>query len=227
MRAMANREIAAHAQGFFKTGPGDYGEGDLFLGIRMPNIRAVVKQYQALEFAQVVSLLQSKYHEERLCAALLLVQKFQKAQHDKTRKQVYQTYLENTHCINNWDIVDCSAHKIVGAYLLTRNRAVLKKLAASKNLWERRIAVMATLHFIQHNEFADTLSLAEKLLNDKEDLIHKIVGWMLREIGKRAKPIEIDFLDKHCTVMPRTMLRYAIEKFTPNERKAYLNAGKS
>jgi len=218
---LANEQIAEHSQRFFKTGKGEYGEGDIFLGIRVPLLRRLVKKYGGISIAEVRKLLHSKFHEERLLAVLMLVQLFKSAD-ESVQKQVYDLYLENTEFINNWDIVDISASNIVGAHLYEKDKAPLYDLVQSKNLWERRIAIIATFYFIRQNEFDDTLKLAEILLNDKEDLIHKAVGWMLREVGKREIELEEEFLQEHYKIMPRTMLRYAIEKFTETSRKMYL-----
>ena len=227
---LANPEIAAHSQGFFKTAKGQYGEGDLFLGIRVPILRQAVKQFQSASLITAEQLLSSKYHEIRLFALLLLVSKFTQAkqQADETSlTDLYQRYLNNTVFINNWDLVDSSAYHIVGAYLYHKNQAEqteskLIELAHSDNLWQRRIAIIAPYHFIKRQEYQYTLQVAEILLNDPHDLIHKAVGWMLREVGKQDKQTEVDFLNKHYHSMPRTMLRYAIEKFSPEERQAYL-----
>lgn len=224
LKALANPDIAAHSARFFKSGKGEYGEGDKFLGIRVPQTRAVVKKYKNMALADCLKLLQAKYHEERLCAVLLLVQMFAKAD-DAIRKKIYEAYLANTHYINNWDIVDSSAHLIVGAYLESsqdKKTKALKKLARSTSLWERRIAIISTLHFIRQKDFTDALEVAGLLLKDKEDLIHKAVGWMLREVGNRDLAVEIAFLDQHYKNMPRTMLRYAIEKFPESLRIRYL-----
>jgi 3-methyladenine DNA glycosylase AlkD len=218
---LANEQIAEHSQRFFKTGKGEYGEGDIFLGIRVPLLRRLVKKYGGISIAEVRKLLHSKFHEERLLAVLMLVQLFKSAD-ESVQKQVYDLYLENTEFINNWDIVDISASNIVGAHLYEKDKAPLYDLVQSKNLWERRIAIIATFYFIRQNEFDDTLKIAEILLNDKEDLIHKAVGWMLREVGKRELEIEKEFLQEHYHKMPRTMLRYAIEKFPETSRKMYL-----
>jgi len=218
---LANEKIAEHSQRFFKTGKGEYGEGDIFLGIRVPLLRKLVKKYRGISITEVRKLLHSKFHEERLLAVLMLVQLF-KSGDESVQKQVYDLYLENTEYINNWDIVDISASNIVGAHLYEKDKAPLYDLVQSKNLWERRIAIIATFYFIRQNEFDDTLKLAEILLNDKEDLIHKAVGWMLREVGKREIELEEEFLQEHYKIMPRTMLRYAIEKFTETSRKMYL-----
>jgi len=218
---LANEQIAEHSQRFFKTGKGEYGEGDIFLGIRVPLLRRLVKKYGGISIAEVRKLLHSKFHEERLLAVLMLVQLFKSAD-ESVQKQVYDLYLENTEFINNWDIVDISASNIVGAHLYEKDKAPLYDLVQSKNLWERRIAIIATFYFIRQNEFDDTLKLAKILLNDKEDLIHKAVGWMLREVGKREIEFEEEFLQEHYKIMPRTMLRYAIEKFPETSRKMYL-----
>ncbi len=218
---LANEQIAEHSQRFFKTGKGEYGEGDIFLGIRVPLLRKLVKKYRGISITEVRKLLHSKFHEERLLAVLMLVQLF-KSGDESVQKQVYDLYLENTEYINNWDIVDISASNIVGAHLYEKDKAPLYDLVQSKNLWERRIAIIATFYFIRQNEFDDTLKLAEILLNDKEDLIHKAVGWMLREVGKREIEFEEEFLQEHYKIMPRTMLRYAIEKFPETSRKMYL-----
>ena len=219
--SLADRDIADHSQRFFKTAPGEYGYGDRFLGIRVPIIRQQVKRYQTASLTTSARLLKSDYHEIRLFALLLLAEQFSRAD-EKRQLKIYDLYLANTRYINNWDLVDSSAHKIVGPYLENRDRAILQTLTRSKSLWERRIAIIATFHFIGINQFDDSLNIAEQLLYDKEDLIHKAVGWMLREIGKRKKTVEIAFLNKHYKSMPRTMLRYSIEKFSPRERENYL-----
>jgi 3-methyladenine DNA glycosylase AlkD len=218
---LANEQIAEHSQRFFKTGKGEYGEGDIFLGIRVPLLRRLVKKYGGISIAEVRKLLHSKFHEERLLAVLMLVQLFKSAD-ESVQKQVYDLYLENTEFINNWDIVDISASNIVGAHLYEKDKAPLYDLVQSKNLWERRISINSTFYFIRQNEFDDTLKLAKILFNDKEDLIHKAVGWMLREVGKREIEFEEEFLQEHYKIMPRTMLRYAIEKFPETSRKMYL-----
>ena len=218
---LANEKIAEHSQRFFKTGKGEYGEGDIFLGIRVPLLRKLVKKYRGISITEVRKLLHSKFHEERLLAVLMLVQLF-KSGDKSVEKQVYDLYLENTEFINNWDLVDISASHIVGAHLHEKDKAPLYNLVQSKNLWERRISIISTFYFIRQNEFDDTLKIAKILLNDKEDLIHKAVGWMLREVGKREIEFEEEFLQEHYKIMPRTMLRYAIEKFPETSRKMYL-----
>ena len=221
LKALGSHEIAATSQRFFKTGPGEYGEGDKFIGIRVPVLRKLTKDYLDLPIKEITILLQSPVHEERLFALLLLVRISSKA--DETlKKKFYELYLKNTEFINNWDLVDSSAEHIVGAYLKDRRRAPLYRLAKSTDLWERRIAIMATFHFIKHKDFSDTLKIAKILLLDRHDLIHKAVGWMLREIGKRDLSTEEDFLKQHYKNMPRTMLRYAIEKFPESKRQKYL-----
>lgn len=217
----ANPQIASHSQRFFKTGKGDYGEGDVFLGIRVPVIRQAVKHFKDAGLKEAEALLGSQYHEVRLFAVLLWVARYQKGGSD-TQARIYQRYLDNAHSINNWDLVDSSAHHIVGAYLFDKDKSVLHKLAQSASLWERRIAIIATYHFIKRDSYAETLQLAKILLNDEQDLIHKAVGWMLREVGNRDRAIEEGFLKAHYQTMPRTMLRYAIEKFPPEQRKRYL-----
>jgi len=221
LRRLANREIAEHSQRFFKTGKGQYGEGDRFLGIRVPALRKIAREYRGVSVEEACRLIKSQFHEERLLALFLLVDVFKKAD-DEGRKAIYELYLASTRFINNWDLVDCSAEHVVGAYLRQRDRQRLYDLAVSNSLWERRISIMSTFHFIRHNEFADTLKIAEILLADKEDLIHKAVGWMLREVGKRDAGTEEQFLKKYCLQMPRTMLRYAIERFPHPKRQRYL-----
>ena len=220
---MADPVIAEHSQRFFKTAPGQYGHGDIFLGIRVPALRALVKHHADLPRRDVLRLLRSAFHEERLFALLILVKQFTAA--DAPHQEAICTlYLDNTRYINNWDLVDLSAPNIVGAYLADKDKQPLYALAASDSLWERRIAMLATFHFIRQKQFADALAIARLLRDDKEDLIHKAVGWMLREIGKRNLDAEKEFLNKHAPKMPRTMLRYAIEKFPDPDRKACLAA---
>jgi len=221
LQNMGDKEDARFLQGFFKTGKGQYGEGDIFLGIRVPATRKLAKEYNNLPLKEISVLLKSPYHEVRLFALISLVNTFDKG--DETiQKKIYDLYLANTNYINNWDLVDVSAPNIVGAYLFTRSRKLLYQLGRSKSLWERRIAVLATFYFIKNNQFDDSLKIAGILLQDKEDLIHKASGWMLREIGKRDIKVAKIFLQKHCRIMPRTMLRYAIERFAPSKRHMYL-----
>lgn len=221
LKKLANPRQAAILSHFFKTGPGEYGEGDIFLGIKVPIQRRIARQYSGLALADLQQLLSSKIHEYRLAALFILVDQFQKAD-EADRKKIYEFYLKNSKNINNWDLVDLTAPKIVGVYLLDRPRAMLYKLARSKNLWERRIAVLATFTFIRVGQFTDILLLAEKLLTDKHDLMHKAVGWMLRELGKRDEKILEVFLEKFYRRMPRTMLRYSIERLGEKRRRHYL-----
>lgn len=221
LKTLANSDLAAHAQGFFKTGPGQYGAGDKFLGIRVPAVRNVAKQYRQLPHTEVVALLASPWHEARLLALLIWVLQFAKA--DETeQKAIYDLYLANTARINNWDLVDTSAPAIVGGYLMARKRQPLHKLVKSPDLWERRISIVATHYFIRQGDVEETLLLAEKLLGDKHDLIHKATGWMLREVGKQHEPALHGFLALHAPRLPRTMLRYAIERFAPDVRQRYM-----
>jgi 3-methyladenine DNA glycosylase AlkD len=222
IRNLGDPQIAEHSQRFFKTGKGEYGVGDRFLGIRVPVVRQQVKRFQRLSLEDTLRFLASDYHEERLFAVLMLVAKFQRGD-EPLRKKIYQRYLEHTGRINNWDLVDSSAHLIVGAYLEKRSRAKLYRLAKSKDLWQRRIAIMATFYFIKQNDFDDALEISKLLLNDDHDLIHKAVGWMLREVGNRDGALERTFLKPRYKTMPRTMLRYAIEKFPEPERKRFLS----
>lgn len=223
LRAAANPEQARVAQSFFKTGPGQYGEGDRFLGIRVPVLRTLVRKYATLSIADIEKLLQSRWHEERLTALLLLVRRYERGD-DATRDAIYALYFRRMACINNWDFVDSSAPHIVGAHLRDRDRAPLYTLARSPSVWERRIAILATQHYIRRGDFHDTLAIAALLLDDPHDLIHKATGWMLREIGNRDRAAEEQFLRKHAARMPRTMLRYAIEKFPEPLRRKYLAA---
>ncbi|MCR4283958.1 MAG: DNA alkylation repair protein [Parcubacteria group bacterium] len=227
LRNKADSDKAKVLQGFFKTGVGQYGEGDVFLGVTVPESRKIAVRYEKLSFPEISELLKSKIHEERFVALLVLVHNFKEGDEGEMKK-IFNFYLKNTRFINNWDLVDLSADKIVGAYLSNmKDREVLHKLAKSKNLWERRIAIVATFNFIKNDEFRDTLKIAEILLEDDHDLIHKAVGWMLREAGKRSLESEESFLRKHYKKMPRTMLRYAIERFPEKKRQAYLKKSAS
>lgn len=221
LRSLSSPKDAAFLAGFFKTGPGQYGEGDVFIGVRVPVIRKVAKDFKGLPLPEVECLLHSPIHEERLTALVILVMQAAKAD-AKTRKQIYDLYLANTKFINNWDLVDVSAPQIVGAYLEGKSRKPLYRLAKSSWLWDRRLSILATFHFIRQADLDDTLKIAEMLLADREDLMHKAVGWMLREVGKRDVAALEDFLGRHCQVMPRTMLRYAIERFPERKRRAYM-----
>jgi len=208
-------------QRFFKTGKGEYGEGDIFYGIKVPEQRMVAKQFKDLAFDDLKELIKSKVHEERLIAAFILVDQYKRGD-EKKKKIVFDFYLKNRKGINNWDLVDLSAPKIVGAYLIDKEKKLLYKFANSKDLWEKRISIISTQTFIREYFFEDTLNISKILLQDKHDLIHKAVGWMLREIGNRDLETEEEFLKKHYKAMPRTMLRYAIEKFPEQKRIAYL-----
>ena len=222
LREAANPEKATILQRFFKTGPGQYGAGDVFLGLTVPFLRQVVREFQTLSMDDTLALLASEIHEERMLALLIWVCQFEKGE-AQTRKTIYDTYLQNTRLINNWDLVDVSATSIVGGWLFEQtDRSRLTELAVSESLWERRIAMISTFYFIRRNHFDDTLTIAAQLLSDREDLIHKAVGWMLREMGKRDLAILEEFLQKHYCVMPRTMLRYAIERFPEERRQQYL-----
>ena len=208
-------------QRFFKTGPGQYGEGDIFRGIRVPVLRRLSRTYQALPLDQAEALLHSPYHEDRLLSLLILVRRFAAAD-EPGREEIHRLYLKNMAYINNWDLVDSSAEHIIGAFLDSREKSLLYRLARSPGLWERRTAVLATFCFIKRNRYDDTFGIAEILLSDREDLIHKAVGWMLRETGKRDPAAEESFLKANYRRMPRTMLRYAIERFPEAQRQAYL-----
>ena len=221
LRALGDPTKAAHAQGFFKTGPDEYGEGDKFLGIRVPDQRKFARTYKDLPLSETTKLLISEWHEARLTALFILVGQYRKGD-DETREAIYRLYVGHTDYVNNWDLVDSSAHFIVGPHLAPDERGLLDNLALSESLWERRISMIATYHYIKQDQFADALRIAELLVNDYHDLIHKAVGWMLREIGKRSMEAEEAFLKKHYRTMPRTMLRYAIEKFPEALRRAYI-----
>ncbi|MFH1851686.1 MAG: DNA alkylation repair protein [Candidatus Neomarinimicrobiota bacterium] len=222
LQELANPEMAAHSQRFFKTAPGEYGAGDVFLGIRVPVLRQQTSRFGLLPLTEVSELLHSEYHEARLLALFLLVKQFNRRKPDR-REEICRLYLDNLSHVNNWDLVDSSAHYIVGAWLLERDKTILYELARGGGLWERRVGIMSTYWFIKNGQFDDALAIAEILLQDLEDLIHKAVGWMLREVGNRASQVEREFLHSRYRQMPRTMLRYAIEKFPEPERQAYLH----
>jgi 3-methyladenine DNA glycosylase AlkD len=222
IRAMAEPERGDSSQRFFKTGPGQYGEGDKFLGLTVPQMRGLVRKYRDLDDASALKLLASSWHEERLIALLLLVQGYERGD-EARRNRIHRAYLANTTRINNWDLVDASAAQVVGAHLDMSDIVLLTRLAKSKSLWERRIAIVSTLYFIRRDEFRPTLEIAGLLLTDSHDLIHKAVGWMLREVGKRDRGALDRFLKKHYARMPRTMLRYAIERHPEAIRKKYLS----
>ncbi len=215
-------ERARNLQRYFRTGPGGYGAGDRFAGLRVPEVRRLARTYRHLTLDEITELLQSAYHEARFLALVLLADRF-KGGGDAEKAEIYRRYLAHTRFINNWDLVDSSARHIVGAWLADRHRAPLYRLARSDDLWERRIAIIATQAFIRNHDFADTLKIAEMLRDDPHDLIHKAVGWMLREVGNRDRAAEERFLRRHARHMPRTMLRYAVEKFPPKLRERYLD----
>jgi len=217
----ADPEVAATNQRFFKTGPGEYGEGDRFIGIRMPVLRRMVRDHTDTPLSEIRKLLRTGEHEVRSFALLILVRKFEKGT-PEDRKRIFDFYLGHTKWINNWDLVDISASQIVGGHLFGHRIGILTTLARSDSLWERRIAIIATWYFIRQGQFAPTLRIARILLNDDHDLIHKAVGWMLREVGNRSIDVERQFLDRHYARMPRTMLRYAIERFDDDERRQYM-----
>jgi len=221
LRKLATPKVKKAREWFFKTGPGEYGEGDRFIGVTVPKIRAVAKRHRDLPAKDLWQLLSSPIHEDRLAALFILTHRFEHSD-DKGRKGIYDRYLRNTRYVNNWDLVDASAHLIVGAWLLDRSKAPLTKLARSQSLWERRIAIIATYWFIRNGRFEETLRIAKLLLKDDHDLIHKAVGWMLREVGNRDVKVEEAFLKTHYSRLPRTMLRYAIEKLPEARRQRYL-----
>jgi 3-methyladenine DNA glycosylase AlkD len=221
IRALADPEKKEVLQRFFKTGPGDYGHGDVFLGVAVPRLRVVARRFKGLPWKGLSSLLKSKIHEERLVALLILVDRFQRVD-ERGRKDAFSFYMRHMSRVNNWDLVDSSAPAIVGGWLAEKSRGALETWARSPNLWFRRIALLATFHFIRRGEFSDTFRLVERLLTDPEDLIHKASGWMLREVGKRdGKALDV-FLTKYANRMPRTMLRYAVERHPERERQAWL-----
>ena len=219
--ALADPADAIHLQRFFKTAPGEYGAGDKFLGLRVPALRRLVGEYKELAEAHALEMLASSWHEERLLALLLLVDRYSRGDSSQ-RDSIHRAYLAHTRYINNWDLVDASAGEIIGSHLDPGDIALLERLARSDDIWERRIAMISTLHFIKQNEFGPSLKIARLLLHDSHDLIHKAVGWMLREVGKRDRKAEDTFLKKHYREMPRTMLRYAIERHPEKVRKQYL-----
>lgn len=222
IKKLENPEKARVLQGFFKTGKGEYGEGDIFLGITVPQSRIIAKKYKELDTKQILTLLCSKIHECRLIALLILIERYKTAKATEQKKAIVNFYLENIKYVNSWDLVDLSAHQILGNYLSKEDKSILYRLATSSNLWERRIAIISTLHFIKEEKFEDTFKIAGILLNDKHDLVQKAVGWMLREVGKNNQNLEEKFLNKHYQKMPRTMLRYAIEKFDRYKKAFYM-----
>tara|TARA_Y100000034_G_C6823613_1_gene371168 strand:- start:201 stop:902 length:702 start_codon:yes stop_codon:yes gene_type:complete len=223
LQDLADPEKAKRSQRFFKTGLGQYGEGDVFLGITMPEQRQVAKNYLHLSIKEVENLLHSNFHEHRMTALVIWTYQYEKAD-QQTQQLIYQTYLKNTKWINNWDLVDVTTPRIVGQHIFNRDRKILYQLAKSTDLWEKRISILATFWFIKNDQFDDTLKIAKILLNDSHDLIHKAVGWALREVGKRNQAVEEKFLKQHYKTMPRTVLRYAIERFPEPLRKQYLHS---
>lgn len=222
MRRMGDATRARHSQRFFRTGPGEYAAGDRFLGLTVPQVRMLSGRFGDLPLPRVRAILRSRWHEMRLLALLVLARRYARGD-ARERGRIASLYLANLRWVNNWDLVDSSAHLILGPQLAKAERGLLDRLATSTNLWERRVAMLATLHYIRRNEFADALRIARRLLHDDHDLIHKATGWMLREIGQRDAARLRRFLDRHAAVMPRTMLRYAIEKFDAKTRRAYLD----
>lgn len=221
VKTLGSPKVAKTMQWFFKTGKGEYGEGDLFAGIKVPVQRKLAKEFKDLSLNDTKDLLGSPIHEERLISLFILVNKYEKGDYIEKEK-IFSFYLKNRKGVNNWDLVDLSAPKIVGKHLLDKDKSILIKLASSKNLWERRISILSTYEFIKNGKFDTALKISRILLKDNHDLIHKAVGWMLREIGKKNIAVEENFLKTHYKKMPRTMLRYAIEKFPEAKRKKYL-----
>ncbi len=221
LEGLADPGQAAILQRFFRTGPGEYGEGDRFRGIRVPLLRKIAGKYRHLPLPETGRLLRSAFHEDRLLALLILIEHYNRGD-DTVRGEIHRFYLDHAGRVNNWDLVDASAPHLLGHYLMDRSKDPLTRLAASRVLWERRMAIIATFYFIRQGVYDDTLRVARLLLGDPEDLIHKAVGWMLREVGKREAAAAEAFLQAHYRNMPRTMLRYAIEKFPEARRQAYL-----
>ncbi|MBF0485416.1 MAG: DNA alkylation repair protein [Candidatus Omnitrophica bacterium] len=221
LKKYASLSKAKILSGFFKTGPGEYGEGDIFIGVKVPDIRRVARQFKPLSKPHVLTLLRSPIHEERLLALLILIAQFESGD-KKTKKHITRLYLDNSCYCNNWDLIDVSAHKILGRFLEDKSRRILYKLARSKNMWQRRMSIVSTLTFIRNNDFSDTFFIADILQNDREDLLHKAAGWMLREAGKRDTKALENFLKTRYNRLPRTMLRYAIERFPQKQRQRYL-----
>ena len=227
LQSIGSLEKAVHLSRFFKTGPGQYGEGDRFLGVMVPYSRAIAKANKAMPLEEVQLLLESPWHEARLCALLILVYRFKERKiTEEEREQIYNFYIKNARRCNNWDLVDLSCRDIVGEYLVDKDRSILYRLADSENLWEQRIAIVATWAFIRRSDFNDTLALAERLMAHKHDLMHKAVGWMLREVGKKDRETLTNFLEKNATQLPRTTLRYAIEHYPEPQRQYFLKMKK-
>ncbi|MDR0697908.1 MAG: DNA alkylation repair protein [Tannerella sp.] len=221
LQSVGTSEKATLLQRFFKTGPGQYGEGDVFIGVVVPHIRSIAKANLRIPMTEISKLLMSKYHEARLCALVILTERFKKVSGDE-RKEIYDFYIKNTSRINNWDLVDITCPTVVGEYLTDKNRDILYEFADSNYLWEQRISIVSTLAFIRKGDFTDTFELSKKLLNHPHDLMHKAVGWMLRETGKRDRNLLTGFLEKYAMKMPRTALRYAIEHYPEPERQYFL-----
>ena len=222
IRALANKERANHSKKFFKTGKGEYGYGDIFLGVRTPQIRSIAKKNMSISTTEMKTLIKSKYHKERLLGLIILANKYSKDKDEKVRNQLYKIYVSSFKYVNNWDLVDVTCPHVIGKHLMDKERSILYSWARSEDLWTKRIAIVSTHWFIRKNDLDDTFKIAEILLNDEHDLIHKAVGWMLREAGKRDLAKEEIFLKKHYKNMPRTMLRYSIEKFPEPKRQKYL-----
>lgn len=222
LRKLANKKIAEHSAGFFKTGKGEYGEGDTFLGIRVPETRKIAKRHTDIPLSDVKKLVISKYHEERLLGLVIVANKYAKAKEEAEQEKLYKFYVNHFKYINNWDLVDVTCPHVIGRHLMYRDRKVLYKWARSKHLWTKRIAMLTNWWFIRSGDLKDVYPIAEILVNDEHDLIHKAVGWMLREAAKKDMKKTEAFLKKHCKTMPRTMLRYAIERFPESKRKKYM-----
>ena len=225
LKQIANPDKAAFFPRFFKTGKGEYGEGDKFIGVVVPDQRKIAKRFQSLPQAEITKLLDSKFHECRLTGLFILVGQYEKSQTAKQQKEIYEYYVRKLDRVNNWDLVDGSCHKIMGPYLFEKSRKPLLKLAKARNLWKNRVAIVTTYYFIKRDDLATTLEISEILLNHEHDLIQKAVGWMLRELGKQNEAVLSGFLKQHAANMPRTMLRYAIEKL-PKTKRDKLMAGK-
>lgn len=223
LRNLGHPDRALHFARFFKTGAGQYGEGDLFLGVSVPEQRAIARKYSGASFSVLGELLASPWHEVRLTGLLVLLRKFEKAPQDKDRKACADFYLSQTLSINNWDLVDLTCYKLLGPWLKDKNRQPLHRLSVSGNLWEQRIAIVTCLYFVRRGDFSDCLAIADRLLHHPHDLIHKAVGWLLREVGKKDLRVLVNFLAPRFRQMPRTTLRYAIEHFPEEERKKYLH----
>ena len=221
LKKIGNKEKALSSAWFFKTDKGQYGYGDKFIGVTVPEQRVLAREFKNLDLTEIKNLLENPFHECRLTALIILVGQFKKAD-SAAQNVIAKFYLDNRKHINNWDLVDTSARDILGQNLLSKNRKILYTLARSQNLWDRRIAIISTHAFIAHNDFVDAVGISELLLDDKEDLMHKAVGWTLREMGKRSKPTLLSFLSSHADVMPRTALRYSIEHFSQKERARYM-----